>query len=415
MEHVRAYIELAVELGSVIQTTDPEKALQRDRDLIANPTMLRPIAPRLGLDCMGARRRPRPRAPRSRGFPTECCSMTASAIVSRCWRNASSSMRCRRRRAKMDGANTVLVVAETEEAPPTSPTLQRRAVVIRPDRHILGVASTPAELDAVLGAPASVGARKRNISRRTPRNARQLSETGEIYVASSRVPSNSVDHVGSLKRPPELVRPWREWEERQAFRRTLRGCKTAPSAMPSRCRRALGLPIVTDGEFRRGGWSRGFLNAVEGFDFRASKLTFRNDDGFSTASPAPVASKPVRRSKPIVTEDFKFIKSVAKSASKSRCRRRRTCTFGQFKDAVDPKRVSGRRDVLERPDRGISSGNRGSTPRAVAIFSLTKFPWRSCATPTSVRWRRAKATIPTSWSRSTSTFSTARSQGGRRT
>jgi 3-(3-hydroxy-phenyl)propionate hydroxylase len=48
MEHVRAYIELAVELGSVIQTTDPEKARQRDNDLIANPTMLRPIAPPLG-------------------------------------------------------------------------------------------------------------------------------------------------------------------------------------------------------------------------------------------------------------------------------------------------------------------------------------------------------------------------------
>ena len=32
----------------MIQTTDPEKARQRDRDLIANPTMLRPITPRLG-------------------------------------------------------------------------------------------------------------------------------------------------------------------------------------------------------------------------------------------------------------------------------------------------------------------------------------------------------------------------------
>src|SRR3984893_9490392 len=48
MEHVRAFIELAVELGSVIQTTDPEKARERDRDLIANPTTLRPITPRLG-------------------------------------------------------------------------------------------------------------------------------------------------------------------------------------------------------------------------------------------------------------------------------------------------------------------------------------------------------------------------------
>ena len=46
-EHVRAFIELAVELGGVIQTTDPERARVRDQELTANPTMLRPIAPRL--------------------------------------------------------------------------------------------------------------------------------------------------------------------------------------------------------------------------------------------------------------------------------------------------------------------------------------------------------------------------------
>jgi 3-(3-hydroxy-phenyl)propionate hydroxylase len=46
--HVRAYIELAVELGGVIQATDPEKARRRDAELLANPTMIKPLAPRLG-------------------------------------------------------------------------------------------------------------------------------------------------------------------------------------------------------------------------------------------------------------------------------------------------------------------------------------------------------------------------------
>ncbi|MGB8488482.1 MAG: bifunctional 3-(3-hydroxy-phenyl)propionate/3-hydroxycinnamic acid hydroxylase, partial [Xanthobacteraceae bacterium] len=48
MQHVRAYIELAVELGGIIQTTDAERARRRDHELIANPTMLRPITPLLG-------------------------------------------------------------------------------------------------------------------------------------------------------------------------------------------------------------------------------------------------------------------------------------------------------------------------------------------------------------------------------
>ena len=106
----------------------------------------------------------------------------------------------------------------------------------------------------------------------------------------SRVPSNSVDHVGSLKRPPELVAAWREWEAGKLAAERLREVQDRAIRYAIKMQEDLDLPIVTDGEFRRGGWSRGFLNAVEGFDFRASKLVFRSDDGFSTVSPAPVAS-----------------------------------------------------------------------------------------------------------------------------
>ena len=85
-------------------------------------------------------------------------------------------------------------------------------------------------------------------------------ETGRFAMTVSRVPTNAVDHVGSLKRPPELVQTWRDWEAGKArLRRAAPKCRTAPFAMPSTCRRSSGLPVVTDGEFRRGGWSRGFL------------------------------------------------------------------------------------------------------------------------------------------------------------
>ena len=99
----------------------------------------------------------------------------------------------------------------------------------------------------------------------------------------------------------------------------------------------LGLPIVTDGEFRRGGWSRGFLNAVEGFEFRGSKLVFRNDEGFSTPSPAPMTTKPIKRKQPIVVDDYKFIASVAKNRVKVTMPTPSHMHFGQFKEAVDVK------------------------------------------------------------------------------
>jgi 5-methyltetrahydropteroyltriglutamate--homocysteine methyltransferase len=154
---------------------------------------------------------------------------------------------------------------------------------------------------------------------------------------SSRVPSNSVDHVGSLKRPPELVQIWRAWEDGKASADELGEVQDRAIREAIVMQESLGLPVVTDGEFRRGGWSRGFLNAVEGFEFRASKLTFRNDEGFSTVSPAPLATKRMRRVKPIVSEDFKFIKSVAKRRAKVTMPTPSHMHFGQFKNAIDSK------------------------------------------------------------------------------
>jgi len=156
-------------------------------------------------------------------------------------------------------------------------------------------------------------------------------------MTSSRVPSNSVDHVGSLKRPQELRDAWRAWEEGKVSAGALHEVQDRAIRDAVAMQQDLGLPIVTDGEFRRGGWSRGFLNAVEGFEFRASKLVFRGDDGFSTPSPAPLATKRVMRTRPIVTEDYKFLKSVAKNPAKVTMPTPSHMHFGQFKDAVDPK------------------------------------------------------------------------------
>jgi 5-methyltetrahydropteroyltriglutamate--homocysteine methyltransferase len=154
-------------------------------------------------------------------------------------------------------------------------------------------------------------------------------------MATSRVPTNAVDHVGSLKRPPELVKAWRAWEDGSLPFEQLRQVQDKAIGDAIVMQENFGLPIVTDGEFRRGGWSRGFLNAVEGFEFRGSKLVFRNDEGFSTPSPSPLATKPVRRTKPIVVEDYKFIASVAKHPVKVTMPTPSHMHFGQFKDAVD--------------------------------------------------------------------------------
>jgi 3-(3-hydroxy-phenyl)propionate hydroxylase len=170
MEHVRAFIELAVELGSVIQTTDPEKARQRDRDLIANPTMLRPITPLLGRGLHGdapppaGARAAQPRLADGR-LLDDHVGYRYAVLANRSLVDALPAAT----RSKLDGADVVLVVAEGEAAAYLAD-LSADAIVIRPDRHILGVASTLAELDAVL-ARRMWRARSEDTSTRTSKTA----------------------------------------------------------------------------------------------------------------------------------------------------------------------------------------------------------------------------------------------------
>ena len=86
-------------------------------------------------------------------------------------------------------------------------------------------------------------------------------------MASSRVPSNSVDHVGSLKRPPELMAAWHDWENGKLTADKLREVQDRAIRDVVAMQELLGLPIVTDGEFRRGGWSRGFLMRLKASSF----------------------------------------------------------------------------------------------------------------------------------------------------
>jgi 3-(3-hydroxy-phenyl)propionate hydroxylase len=148
-EHVRAFIDLAVDLGGVIQTTDPVKARQRDHDLIANPTMLRPIAPRLGPGLHGdapppaAARAAQPRLADGR-LLDEHVGYRYAMLADRAFVDALPAAT----RAALEN-EIVLIVAEGEVAAYLAD-LRTNAVVIRPDRHVLGTALTLSELYTVL-------------------------------------------------------------------------------------------------------------------------------------------------------------------------------------------------------------------------------------------------------------------------
>lgn len=143
-----------------------------------------------------------------------------------------------------------------------------------------------------------------------------------------------VDHVGSLIRPPELVQAWRQWEDGNRSLDSLKAVQDDAIRDIVRVQEDIGLEVVSDGEFRRGGWSRGFLEAVGAFSFRPSKLTFQNEDGVSAPAPAPVTTEKMRWSQPIVTEDYTFLGDVASVPAKVTMPTPSHMHFGHFGEAA---------------------------------------------------------------------------------
>jgi 5-methyltetrahydropteroyltriglutamate--homocysteine methyltransferase len=127
------------------------------------------------------------------------------------------------------------------------------------------------------------------------------------------VPPFRAEHVGSLLRPPEL---------HEARARARAGTLTAAqlTAVEDRCVRAavakqqaLGLPVVTDGEFRRDFWHLDFLRRLEGVGTAPIPgAVFAAED----VPPMPTVTGRVRCAGPIMSDHFAALRAVASAVPK---------------------------------------------------------------------------------------------------
>jgi len=121
-----------------------------------------------------------------------------------------------------------------------------------------------------------------------------------------------VEHVGSFVRPPRLLEAARAHKngglDDKAFKEVQDDCIRDIVAFQE----SLGLPTITDGEFRRRSWSAGFIDAVEGFGLRDGTLTFRDASRVIGVAASPYAQAPLGRRRRIVADDFRFLKSVVR-------------------------------------------------------------------------------------------------------
>ena len=119
------------------------------------------------------------------------------------------------------------------------------------------------------------------------------------------------DHVGSFVRPDRLIEAARAHRagtlSGDDFRETQDQCIAEIAAFQD----AIGMPSITDGEFRRAVWSGGVINALEGMGVReAGTLSFKNADGTVFMPPSPYAEARLRRQGTIVAGDFAYLRSL---------------------------------------------------------------------------------------------------------
>src|SRR5437762_3412885 len=100
-------------------------------------------------------------------------------------------------------------------------------------------------------------------------------------------PPFRADHVGSLLRPPELLRARAEHQAGRMSAEELRRVENAAIRDVVGMQQEIGLKGVTDGEFRRGSWHMDFIYQIGGVTKADQRLTiqFRNESGTIEFSP----------------------------------------------------------------------------------------------------------------------------------
>ena len=127
------------------------------------------------------------------------------------------------------------------------------------------------------------------------------------------------DHVGSLLRPQSLkdARARRARNEIDADQ--LRAAEDAAIRDVVKLQERAGLQAITDGEFRRAMWHTDFLTGFDGIVATHSNyaVTFKGEGGATAqTSSMLVVNDKVRRSKPVMIDHFRYLKSQTTRTAK---------------------------------------------------------------------------------------------------
>jgi len=118
-------------------------------------------------------------------------------------------------------------------------------------------------------------------------------------------PPFRAEHVGSLLRPRRLKNAFADFQANKIppaeLEETIDECIADVIRLQEDC----GMRSITDGEFRRGSWFLGFVDAVDGLTTRPARFNFSGDHA---AWSCPHAEGKLRRVDDIAVDEYEFVK-----------------------------------------------------------------------------------------------------------
>jgi 5-methyltetrahydropteroyltriglutamate--homocysteine methyltransferase len=129
-----------------------------------------------------------------------------------------------------------------------------------------------------------------------------------------RPPPFRAEHIGSLVRPPELLRARAQHAAGELDREGLAAVEHAAIARVVKLQEDVGLQVVTDGEFRRGTYSDAFTSAgISGVKIETTEergWTRSQSHGHRMARRIPTVVGRIAWKGPQNADDFRFLKSL---------------------------------------------------------------------------------------------------------
>jgi 5-methyltetrahydropteroyltriglutamate--homocysteine methyltransferase len=167
-------------------------------------------------------------------------------------------------------------------------------------------------------------------------------ETVTAPAAGARTkPPFRADHVGSLLRPPQLLKARDDHAEGRIDATELREIENDAIRAVVRRQEEVGLQSATDGEFRRASWHMDFIYQLDGITKEAGHIAvkFFNEDGEIEFTPAALhVDGKLGVSKTIFGDDFEFLQdTVTTNVPKLTIPSPSMVHYRGGKAAIDPK------------------------------------------------------------------------------